>query len=114
MNRGRLFTSQTCFLPYSAVPSLQVAIPTDLLPLVSGSSEIHTIHPIPAHLKPHLNNIIQERIRCTTLTMATLPPAGLPTGTDKLEYIKELINDLSEDLNEELYLPDGVYLERSR
>ncbi|UZP34058.1 hypothetical protein NXS19_001874 [Fusarium pseudograminearum] len=56
--------------------------------------------------KPHLNNIIQERIRCTTLTMATLPPTGLPTGTDKLEYIKELINDLSEDLNQELYLPD--------
>ncbi|XEU99042.1 hypothetical protein FSHL1_004329 [Fusarium sambucinum] len=38
--------------------------------------------------------------------MATLPPSGLPTGADKLEYIKELINDLTEDLKEELYLPD--------
>ncbi|RGP79851.1 guanine nucleotide exchange factor synembryn [Fusarium longipes] len=38
--------------------------------------------------------------------MATLPPTGLPTGTNKLEYIKELVNDLTEDLKEELYLPD--------
>jgi hypothetical protein len=44
--------------------------------------------------------------------MATLPPTGLPTGTNKLEYIKELVNDLAEDLKEELYLPDGVYSER--
>jgi hypothetical protein len=38
--------------------------------------------------------------------MATNPPAGLPTGTDKLEYIKELVNDLTEDLKEELFLPN--------
>jgi len=41
--------------------------------------------------------------------MATLPPVGLPTGTEKHKYIQELVNDLAEDLKEELYLPDGMY-----
>ena len=41
--------------------------------------------------------------------MATLPPVGLPTGTEKHKYIQELVNDLTEDLKEELYLPDGMY-----
>lgn len=44
--------------------------------------------------------------------MATLPPVGLPTGTEKHKYIQELVNDLTEDLKEELYLPDGMYSER--
>ncbi|CAG7558492.1 unnamed protein product [Fusarium equiseti] len=38
--------------------------------------------------------------------MATLPPVGLPTGIEKHKYIQELVNDLTEDLKEELYLPD--------
>jgi hypothetical protein len=41
--------------------------------------------------------------------MATLPPVGLPTGIEKHKYIQELVNDLTEDLKEELYLPDGMY-----
>lgn len=46
--------------------------------------------------------------------MATLPPAGLPTGTEKLKYIKELVDDLTEDLKEELYLPEGMYSRQVR